>query len=99
MLDGLRHLRQAAVVLTYIDDDAPSREVLAKALRELWLASADWGRWPANVREDAERMVSLAFRHGAIRHTTQQMTDEEVREAIGSIRRLAAEADGVAEPA
>ncbi len=98
MPDGIRHLRQAAAVLTYLDQDQPSRDVLAKAFREIWLASADWSRWPPELREIAERLVSLCFRDGAIRYTVQRLTDDEVREATASIRRLAAEAERLSEP-
>lgn len=98
MPDGLRHLRQAAAVLAYLDDDLPSRDVLAKAFREIWLASADWSRWPAELREVAERLVTLGFRDGVIRHTAERMTDDEVRHAAALIRRLAADAERLGEP-
>lgn len=97
MPDGLRHLRQAAALLAFLDEDLPSRDVLAKAFREVWLASADWTRWPAELREVAERLVSLGFRDGAIRYTAQRMTDDEVREAAALIRRLATDAERLGE--
>jgi hypothetical protein len=97
MPDGLRHLRQAVAVLSYLDEDLPSRDLLAKAFREVWLASADWTRWPTELREAAERLVTLSFRDGAIRYTAQRMTDEEVRDAAALIRRLAAEAERLGE--
>ena len=93
MPDGLRHLRQAAAVLSFLDEDAPSKDVLAKAFREVWLASADWGRWPPELREAGERLVAICFRDGAIRSTVQQMSEDEMKEAAALIRSLAVEAD------
>ena len=98
MPDGIRHLRQAAAVLTYLDDDLPSRDVLAKAFREVWLASADWTRWPPELREAAEHLVGLCFRDGAIRYTVQRMSDDEAREAAAMIRRLAADIERLGDP-
>lgn len=93
MPDGVRHLRQAAALLAFVDGDVPSRDVLAKAIREVWLASADSARMAAGHRNAVGRLVTLAFRDGGINETAHGLSDDEARDIMSLIRELAAQAE------
>ena len=93
MFHGIRHLREAVAHLSAYHESQPSREPLAKALREVWLSAANSLSWPASLREPVERLVARGFRDGSIDVTAKRMSEEEAAETVRLIRAVAAEAE------
>ena len=70
-----------------------SRVRLAEAFRSVWAATSHWSAWPGTLKSQADELVDLFFRHGAIDTTAQRMSEEEATQAVELIRRFAADAE------